>query len=86
MEANWGEGYVIRSARSDEKDIKPLALPQTVLQGIDPTSPSPDQVMVSISPLFEGILGDRCRCVYPLTTLGFPLEVFPYPRTSVPWC
>ncbi len=43
VEANIPEGYVIRGARSDEGELTPLPIPQTVLQGIDPHSPFFDQ-------------------------------------------
>lgn len=42
LESNF-EGYTIRGARSDEEQIRPLAVPDDILQGIDATSSVFDQ-------------------------------------------
>jgi hypothetical protein len=39
MGFTFGGGYVVRGARSDEERIRPLAIPDDILNGIDPNSP-----------------------------------------------
>ena len=39
LDFNFGEGYVVRGAKSDEGQIKPLAIPVDILNGINPNGP-----------------------------------------------
>jgi predicted dehydrogenase len=43
VDLNFRDGYVIRGARSDEEQIKPLTIPPDILKGIDPESSFFDQ-------------------------------------------
>jgi predicted dehydrogenase len=39
VDCNMSEGYVIRGAKNDEDRIRPLKIPDTILHGVEPTSP-----------------------------------------------
>lgn len=39
VDFNFNDGYIIRGARSNEEQIRPLAIPVDILQGVDPNSP-----------------------------------------------
>lgn len=43
IDLNFRDGYVIRGARSDEEQIRPLTIPENILKGIDPASSFFDQ-------------------------------------------
>jgi predicted dehydrogenase len=43
MDLNFRDGYVVRGARSDEEQIRPLTIPADILNGIVPDSPLDDQ-------------------------------------------
>ena len=43
IDFNFGEGYVVRGAKSDEGQIKPLAIPADILSGINPDGPFMEQ-------------------------------------------
>jgi len=44
VDFNFQDGYVIRGARSGEEQIKALAIPADILQGVDPASPIMEQI------------------------------------------
>ena len=44
LECNISDGYIVRGARSDEEQIKPLAIPPDILRGVQPDAPFLEQL------------------------------------------
>jgi predicted dehydrogenase len=57
VDLNFRDGYIIRGARSDEDQIRPLAIPEEILKGVDPESPFEEQIFDQI--FMKQLVGTR---------------------------